>query len=634
VLLNVSSVVKSFGPDEILRGVTFRVQRREKVAFLGRNGTGKTTLLKIINGEMEPDTGSVTLARGAKIGYLRQENAVDPNRTVLEEAQSGLKEVLLLKSKLEALEIRMENKPTPDDLDEYATLHEHFHELEGYSAERDVLTVLAKMGFEGDDLQKPSGKLSGGEKTRLALARLLLEAPDLLVLDEPTNHLDLQATEWLEGWLRGYPGAVLLVSHDRSFLTGLTDTVIELADGVVKSYPGPFEKYLELREAERARQTEVSKKQQIEIDKLDEYVRRFMNSQRTAQARGRLKQMEKLIAAKVDAPKNDKTMHTAFKASERSGDIVLDLQHITMGFGGETLFSNIDWTVRWGERWGMVGENGAGKSTLIKIALNLLMPVSGQTKMGSRVGVGYFAQDTVNLDPKQSPLDFLVYEYGLLPADARKLLGRFLFSGDDVFRPVNTLSGGEKNKLVLASLTTLNPNLLVLDEPTNHLDMDSREALAGVLKEYTGTLILISHDRWLLQQVTDHTLDLRRSGPIFFNGSYAEYHRRSTQKQVVYKGSTRPVVPEKPALSPREISKEIVRLSRLVFEIEEQIFEAEQSLKMVEAQLATPSDKLDILALTKEHGQLQSRVADRMAEWEKQSANLEELKIVQGAVAT
>ena len=628
MLLSVSDVHKAFGVDQILTGVTFRIDRREKVALIGRNGTGKTTLLRILTGSYEPDAGSVNLARGAKIGYLRQEAPVDTGKTVLEEAEEARAETLRLKAKLDQLERRLEDGPTPEELEEYATLHEHYLENEGYSAERDLHTVLQRMGFSQDEFSKPAGALSGGEKTRLALARLLLEQPDLLILDEPTNHLDLQATEWLENWLRGYPGAVLLVSHDRAFLQNVGDRVLELRDGQVKSYPGGFEKYLKLKAEEEVRQAEVARRQEQEIAKLDEYVRRFMNSQRTAQARGRLKQMEKLVASKVDAPKQEKGMKATFKGAKRSGDLVLELDSLTMGFGDQRLFTGVDWTVRAGERWGVVGENGAGKSTMIRCALGLLQPLSGRARLGSNIVAGYFAQDNVSLDPSQSPIDYLVYEFDLLPADARNLLGRFLFSGDDVFRPIRTLSGGEKNKLVLASLTTLDPNLLVLDEPTNHLDMASREALSEVLREYRGTLILISHDRWLLERVTDHTLDLRRDGVRQFPGSYAEYRLR--QHKPVPTAVQAQAQKESTKLSPRELSKEIQRLTKLVSELEERIHAEEEELKTLESTLASIPEGADVFALTKRHGEVGDAIAARLQEWEEQSSRLDELRSEQG----
>ncbi len=663
VLLNVSNVTKAFGPDHILTGVTLRIDAREKVALVGRNGTGKTTLLKILTGQYPPDTGSSHLARGARVGYLRQEAPLGEGTTVIEEAQSSRAHELELKRRLTELEAKLENHPSEEDLEEYALIHEHFLESEGYSTESDIRVVLQRMGFTEDEFEKPTAKLSGGEKTRLAIAKLLLEEPDLLILDEPTNHLDLQATEWLEGWIRGYHGAVLLVSHDRAFLENTAQRVIEMRDGQVKSYPGPFAKFLQLRAEEDARLAEVAKRQDQEIAKMDEYVRRFMNSQRTAQARGRLKLMNRLIESKVEAPKNEKGMKGAFASGKRSGDLVVETEKLTVGFpapssfseeagsanpqpssreneegvgGGDVvLFKNLDWTVRNTERWGVIGENGSGKSTLIKVALGLLEPLEGRARLGANVVAGYFSQDVSDIDVNQTPLDFMVYECDMLPADARNLLGRYLFSGDDVYRPIKTFSGGEKNKLALARLTNLSPNLLVLDEPTNHLDMASREALAEILKEYKGTLLLISHDRWLLSQVTDHILDVRKAGPIKYNGSYTEYksgraapNSKPKPQASIEESKNRGI--EESKLSPRELSKEIERLEKLVAQLENQVSDEEDDLRSIEDTLANVDPTADILSLTQQHAAVQERLAATMSAWEEQTLRLEELTALRG----
>ncbi|MFZ4506887.1 MAG: ABC-F family ATP-binding cassette domain-containing protein [Fimbriimonas sp.] len=635
MILAVHNVRKEFGTDIVLDGVTFRLENREKVALVGRNGTGKTTLLKILTGQLKPDGGTVTFARGAKLGYLRQEAPVNLGRTVIEEAESGAAERLILKQRLEELELRIENDPTPEDLDEYALLHEHFLDAEGYSAERDVRVVLQRMGFEEAEFTKPTAKLSGGEKTRLAIARLLLEEPDLLILDEPTNHLDLQATEWLESWLIGYHGAVLLVSHDRAFLDRTAERVIEMRDGTVKTYPGPFPKFLQLRAEEDARQAEVARRQDHEIAKMDEYVRRFMNSQRTAQARGRLKLMNRLVASKVEAPKNDKGMKAGFGKVQRSGDITLETKDLGMAFEDEKLFSGLNWNVRWGDRWGVIGENGAGKSTLMRIILGMLEPTQGASRLGANVLAGFFNQDASDLDPEMSPLDTMVWDCDMQPGEARTLLGRFLLSGDDVYRPIKTLSGGEKNKLVLAKLTVLNPNLLILDEPTNHLDMASREALAEVLKDYQGTLILVSHDRWLLTQVCEQTLDMKRSGPIIYLGPYLDYrNKKPVVTETKIKAAPVAVVAKEPEdpdalLSPRDLSKEMGRVQKLVAELEEQVTQTEEDLKSVEDDLAHLPADADIYELTREHQRLQEAVAGSMAAWEEACSRLEKLTELQ-----
>jgi len=636
VLLNVSNVAKAFGPDSILTGVTFRVDAREKVALVGRNGTGKTTLLKILTGQYPPDSGSIHIARGARIGYLKQEAPIEEGGSVLEVAQASKAHEIEMRRRLTELEERLESGASDEDLEEYALLHEHFLESEGYSTESDIRVVLLKMGFTEDEFEKPASKLSGGEKTRLAIARLLLEEPDLLILDEPTNHLDLQATEWLEGWIRGYHGAVLLVSHDRTFLENTAQRVIEMRDGQVKSYPGPFAKFLQLRKEEDARLAEVAKRQDQEIARMDEYVRRFMNSQRTAQARGRLKLMNRLIGSKVEAPKNEKGMKGAFAAGKRSGDLVLETEKLTVGFpassaeGDHVLFRDLNWTVRNGERWGVIGENGSGKSTLIKVALGLQEPLAGRARLGSNVVCGYFSQDVSDIDVDQSPLDFMVYECDMLPADARNLLGRYLISGEDVYRPIKTFSGGEKNKLALARLTNLNPNLLILDEPTNHLDMASREALAEILQEYKGTLILVSHDRWLLGHVCHQILDIRHSGPIQFPGTYEEYKSGRANPKVATPASKQSIAePPKPTMTPREISKEIGRLEKLVATLEAQVSEDEAALRDLEERLSKVAPTEDIFALTREHASLQERLAGTMSAWEENSLKLEEFMALQ-----
>ncbi len=626
MILSVANVRKLYGVEIVLDSASLRINRREKVALVGRNGAGKTTLLRIITGTEEPDAGSVNLTRGAKIGTLKQENPVTAGRTVLQEAQSGIGQLLDLKRRLDELTRILENEPTGEDLEEFALLHEHMEEHGAYSMERDVQTVLKRMGFEPEDFDKSTESLSGGEKTRLALARLLLEEPDLLILDEPTNHLDLQATEWLEKWIRQYHGAVLLVSHDRSFLENTAEKFVEIRDGKTTTYDGDFQQYLKLRAEDEARQADLAAKQAAQIAKLDEYVRRFMNSQRTAQARGRQKQMIKLQENQVRAPKRDASMAAGFGPITRSGDIVLEAKNLSVGFSDETLFKGLDWTVRFGERWGVVGENGAGKSTLIKTLLDRHPPVSGTARLGSRVEVGYFTQDVSDLDPAMTPLEHMVYTIGMDAGPARNLLARFLLTGDDVFRPIGTLSGGEKNKLVLATLTYESPNLLVLDEPTNHLDMDSREALADVLAEYKGTLVLISHDRWLLGRTTDRILDVRRAGPVIYPGGFRDYRRRISEID-----SATPAPSESASsLSPRELSKEISRMRQVVELAESAVARLEGEVSRIEHRLAEPPPESEVIALTHEYAAVKDQLTAAMDHWEESSLLLESLQLQQG----
>ncbi|MBL8087315.1 MAG: ABC-F family ATP-binding cassette domain-containing protein [Chthonomonas sp.] len=630
MLLVVSNVRKEFADSIVLDGVDLRIQRGDKVALVGRNGCGKTTLLKVIVREYEPDGGTVNLARGAEIGYLSQMASLDNELTVLQSAEQARGHLVEMKTRLDAL---LENpSPSMEDLEEISALHEHFHAEGGFSLETDFRVVLTRMGFQDSEFDRQVKYLSGGEKTRLMLARLLLEEPDLIILDEPTNHLDLEATEWLEGWVRAYHGAVLVVSHDREFLRRTVSSVIEMRDGRVKSYPGDFDQYLKLREEDEARLADLAKKQQDQMSKLDEYVRRFMNSQRTAQARGRLKQLEKLQASAVQAPKAEKSMVTSFQVMKRAGDRVYETSGLGHGFGGSNLFEGLDWTVRWGERWGVIGVNGAGKSTLVRLLTGEYPPTNGTIKVGSNVNVGYFSQHADALVSDLSPIEFLHHREGMEIAAARNLLGRFLLSGDDAMRPIRTLSGGERNKVQLAVLTIQHPNVLILDEPTNHLDMASRDALTEVLSEFNGTLILVSHDRTLLTQVTDHTLDMRGGVPIQYGGSYAEYRRSKTTPSTETKAQVQAqAVVASAALSPRELSKEIQRLEKAIADAEDAITATEAKLSALESRMALADPKDDHFAMSKDHAQIQADVEAQLGHWETTAARLEELRALQGS---
>jgi ATP-binding cassette subfamily F protein 3 len=345
--------------------------------------------------------------------------------------------------------------------------------------------------------------------------------------------------------------------------------------------------------------------------------------------------MNRLIANKVEAPKGEKGIKGGFAEAKRSGDLVAVTEKLTVGFGSDAiLFRDLDWTVRIGERWGVIGENGAGKSTLMKVLLGHLDAMKGRARLGANVEAGYFSQDAADLDQNESPLDMMVWDLDLKPPEARNLLGRFLITGDDVYRPIRTLSGGEKNKLSLARLTHLQPNLLILDEPTNHLDMASREALAEILKEYTGTLILVSHDRYLLSQVTDHTLDVRKAGPILYPGSYAEYRNRDAKKPAAKPSSPAPTLPklldgkgqpDEPTLSPRGLSKEIERMQKLVASIEGDIAQREEAIRVLEEKLANVDPTADIFSLTSEHGRLLEELDGTLSAWEEHTTRLERL---------
>ncbi|MBS1706789.1 MAG: ABC-F family ATP-binding cassette domain-containing protein [Armatimonadetes bacterium] len=632
MLLRIRGLHKEFLGETILQSADLWVDRAEKVALVGNNGTGKSTLIKTVMGLHEPDSGSIQISPGVQIGYLSQDSTLPEHVTVLQAAEDARAQLVETRNRLKALEEQLETHPTDDVLNEYARLHEHFFSEGGYSVETDLKVVLSRMGFDESEYDKPVDKLSGGERTRLILARLLLEEPDLLILDEPTNHLDLEATEWLEGWIRGYHGAVLLISHDRRFLQNTVGRVVELREGSTRSYPGNYDEYVRLRAEDEARQAAIAKKQSEQMAKLDEYVRRFMNSQRTAQARGRLKQLEKLRATSVHAPTHDKGIRTTLKPTKRSGDLVFEVKDLSIQLGDRHLLNQLSWTVRWGERWGVIGQNGAGKSTLLKLLLKELEPTTGTVRQGSNVDLGYFSQDFDILDADLSPMIVVSDTLGIQFPQARDLLGKFLLTGDDATRPIKTLSGGERNKVQLALLTGLQPNVLVLDEPTNHLDMGSREALAEVLREFTGTLILVSHDRWLLEQVTNHTLDVRERESIQFPGGYADYRNRKVAppSQTKSVASQVAVAVQEPALSPRELSKEIGRLAKLVDEAELEVAQRERDLETSQTKMADAEPDADHLALATSYQECATALDRALGKWSELAEQLESLRAQQG----
>ncbi|MEO7453470.1 MAG: ABC-F family ATP-binding cassette domain-containing protein, partial [Fimbriimonadales bacterium] len=443
-----------------------------------------------------------------------------------------------------------------------------------------------------------------------------------------TNHLDLEGVEWLEEWLRNYRGAVITVSHDRRFLENVATRVIDMQNHGIADWPHAFNKYLQLREEDQARRVDIAKKQQKEIDDLDEFVRRFMNSERVAQARGRLRHLQRKRAEQTHAPKQAKSMTAGMKVARRSGDLVIEAKKISKSFDDARLFQDVDWTVRRGERWGVVGVNGAGKSTLVKCLLGVLDPDKGKARIGANVDIGYFSQDATELDQESTPLEILNYECGLEFPQARTLLGRFLLSGEQVFQPVSTLSGGEKNKLSLAKITAKQPNTLILDEPTNHLDMESREALSQVIKEFEGTLILVSHDRHLLENVTDHTLDVRTDGVVQYPGSYAEYRAsrqpRQTAQQPVANSQTN-------NLSQRDISKEIGKQEKRIEQIEADIARKEAEIRHKEATLASLPPDADFAKETAEHAEITGKLKALLDEWESVTHQLENLRLQQGS---
>ena len=668
-LLVVNNIEKHFGPDVILNGVSFKLEERQKLGLVGRNGAGKTTLLRILTGQMEPDRGSVNYDRGVRFGYLKQEDAVDPNRTVLQEAENAFAPVLAMEREMRETEQAM-GTATGEELDrimrEYALIHDRFDAMGGFDNLRDIPGVLKKLGFGPNDLLKACGKLSGGEKTRLAIARLLLSGPDILYLDEPTNHLDIEAMEWLESFLRDFGGGLVLVSHDRYFLDRVVTSVAEVEDTKLTAYPGNFSAFWAQKEANRKRQAEIYEREQKEVARLEAFFEKWKNTpSKKNQAVMRQRWAERIkqhgLSMKADASATEKvsapgkSVKLGIKPTQLSGNEVVILDHISKKFGTRTLFENVTGMMRRGERIGIVGPNGAGKSTLVKIILERETPTDGMARLGASVTVGYFAQDTSDLDLEATVLENMMDVAEMEPTQARTHLGRFLFTGDDVFKPVRMLSGGEKNKLVLAQLTMLKPNLLVLDEPTNHLDIESRQALGEMLQNYDGTLLLVSHDRYLLDQVSNRTLEVANGTAAFFDGKYSAYREAKAAGKfppvLTYKTGAngksgqngqvktpdpleallaqRPeptLPPEAAGMNAYQLSKERQRAKTQMAMAEKKVETLEMRLAEIEAVLSAPAPTTNVLALAQEHGGAQLALEEAMTGWEKSAAYVEALE--------
>lgn len=538
ILLQINQLSKYYGAELILSNMKLEVQNKDRIALVGRNGAGKSTLLKIIAGQLSHDGGEIIKPKGVTIGYMAQDTGLESELTIWDEMLTVFTDLIEQEKELRRLEADMarpdifENETVYQKvLNEYDTLMVAFKEKGGYQYEADIRSVLHGLQFADFDYSTPISTLSGGQKTRLALGKLLLRKPDILILDEPTNHLDIETLSWLEQYLQGYQGAVLIVSHDRYFLDKVVNLVYEISRNNMKKYHGNYSSYLEGKAEDYERDMKLFEKQQGEIEKLRDFVQRnITRASTTKRAQSRRKQLEKMDV--LDKPQGDeKSANFSFQIERQSGNEVLHLQDLAIGYKGETVSKNINSRMTKGESIALVGPNGVGKSTLLKTIISKLPALSGDFRFGTNVEVSYYDQEQANLVSNKRVLNELWDDYPLKPEkDIRTVLGNFLFSGDDVLKTVSTLSGGEKARLALAKMMMQKGNFLILDEPTNHLDLDSKLVLENALIDYPGTILFVSHDRYFINRIATKVIELSKDGTEEFLGDY-DYYLEKKQEQ-------------------------------------------------------------------------------------------------------
>ena len=641
MILNATNISKSFGSNEIIKDATFLVNEHEKVAIVGVNGAGKTTLLKILTGEESADSGSITLAKDAKLGYLRQINNVDSALSIIDELYTVIEPILNMEKRMSQMQEDMKHL-TGSELEElyssYTALTHSYELMDGYAAKSRVVGILKGLGFEEADFDRKINTLSGGQKTRVFLAKLLLEEPDIILLDEPTNHLDLRSIEWLESYLLNYKGAVIIVSHDRYFLDKIVSKVIDIENGNVQMYLGNYTDFsnkkqmlLDAKMKEYLNQQQEIKHQEAVITKL----KQFNREKSIKRAESRQKQLEKI--ERVEAPQTySENMRLSLDISKESGKDVLTVHNLSKSFDQKKLFWDINFEIKRGERVAIIGDNGTGKTTLLKIINDLLEPDTGEVIYGSNVSVAYYDQEHQVLHMDKTLFDELSDTYPeMTNTQIRNILAAFLFTGEDVYKKIADLSGGERGRVSLVKLMLSKANFLLLDEPTNHLDIVSKDVLENALNNFPGTVCYVSHDRYFINKTATRILDLTENRLLNYIGNYDYYiEKREAVEEAANLTNTEQA--EKPAdvseskkewIDNKTVQAQKKKVKNALNKCEKEISEIEDKLQTVDEEFANPENASNVgklMELQKQKEALEKRLDKLMEDWEELTLQMEE----------
>ncbi|UFT99838.1 ABC-F family ATP-binding cassette domain-containing protein [Radiobacillus kanasensis] len=635
ILLQVNQLTKRYGAELILSNIKIEVQTKDRIAIVGRNGAGKSTLLKIMAGDLSYDSGEMFRPKHVTLGYLAQNTGLESNQSIWKEMLSVFDELIEQENMLRKMEAQMGDPDLLADqtvyqslLEEYDKRQDAFKRNGGYQYEADIKAVLNGLSFQDFDLDTPIHELSGGQKTRLALGKLLLSKPDILILDEPTNHLDIETLSWLEGYLNGYPGAVVIVSHDRYFLDKTVNVVYEISRHHSTKFHGNYSKYLEQKAENYERDKKLYEKQQSEMKKMEDFIQKnIVRASTTKRAQSRRKQLEKMDV--MDRPDGEEaSARFSFQVNKRSGNDVLKVRDLVFQYeDSDFIFSNVHFDISRGDSIALVGPNGVGKSTLLKTIIGQLDPANGHIQLGTNVQIGYYDQEQTQLNPQKTVLQELWDDYPLWnEKDIRTILGNFLFSGDDVLKVVSSLSGGEKARLSLAKLMMEKANLLILDEPTNHLDLDSKEVLESALVDFPGTILFVSHDRYFINKIATQVLEMQPGSSKMYLGDYDYYLEKKQEEFELMELEKQETTLVKETVTAKTnfeqekaLKKELRKIQRRIEEIEQNIEEIETRTDEIDELLCDPDifqDHEKALELTEENNKHQQKLEVLMEEWE------------------